>query len=194
MRRSPALHASMGSSRGCCSAGGCSSAWRKRSVRTLCPSPSHLALGYTDMRNYLGRRIMRSPRRQEAADRGFSSSLTLHNWVGGGPSVASPRACRVRGSDRASAWTVPLRPVLPASRSDQLVDRSPCFASSRVPARVRPSGVSVTSSPSLRNAPPQRGQTEGAQPAAAATEQEQMPAERICGAPHIRTWTKPLTR
>jgi hypothetical protein len=62
-----------------------------------------LATGHTDMRNYVERRIMRSPRRQESADRGFLGTFTLHNWAVGRPSLASPRACPGRGSGRASA-------------------------------------------------------------------------------------------
>ena len=39
----------------------------------------HLAFGYTDMRNYAERTIMRSPQRQVPAGRGFLDGITPHN-------------------------------------------------------------------------------------------------------------------
>jgi hypothetical protein len=38
-----------------------------------------LATGYADMRNYAERTIMRSPRRQVVAGRGFLDGITPHN-------------------------------------------------------------------------------------------------------------------
>ena len=52
-------------------------------------------------RNYAERTIMRSPRREVAARRGFLVSLTPHNSACARPCSAWPGACQVRGSDRA---------------------------------------------------------------------------------------------
>ena len=51
----------------------------------------HLALGHTDMRNYVERTIMWTPRRAEAARRDSLGAFTPHNWTVGRPSSASPR-------------------------------------------------------------------------------------------------------
>ena len=45
----------------------------------------YLACGVTDMRNYVERMIMRSPRRQGAAGRGLEGIFTPHNWTSGQP-------------------------------------------------------------------------------------------------------------
>src|SRR6266576_687346 len=88
-------------------------------IMTLLPKgvKVHLAFGLIDMRNYAERTVMPSPRRQEAVGRGHLVDLTPHNLPCAPPCSAWPRACRVRGSGRASASAAPSRRALPASRS-----------------------------------------------------------------------------
>src|SRR5262249_49801984 len=88
-----------------------------------------------EFRNYAERTIMRSPRREVAARRGFLVSLTPHNSACARPCSAWPGACQVRGSDRASALARPLRRGAPASRAGRHARRLPVFPGPRVQGR-----------------------------------------------------------
>src|SRR6516225_4572299 len=98
----------------------------------------HLALGYTDMRNYAECTIMLSAGRRTRGERGRAIVLTQHNFLIRWRFSALSGARREDGSGRVAATTEQPLSALQASPSGRRADRSRCSEGWRGQARARP--------------------------------------------------------